>query len=272
MPAGINDHFTKAKERWTGQIGAGGVADATVTTIPLASATGLPTDTAIYLAIDRVDANGDATSALFEVVKGVISSSNLTLAERGAEGTAQAHSAGAVVEFLSTAAAWNELVTGLLVEHNQDGTHATTIVKTTGAQTLAEKTLTSPTINTPTFSAGAVTTAAIADSTVTASQVATGQLLRLVDSTQSYKTQFGMSTVNVPASSSLDASITLPTAWPTAHVVFLSVAQATASWGDGSAIIIGGGTNSSLTTGLVRLRNTHTAAQDYQVQWISIGY
>lgn len=150
MAANINDYFTKAKERWTGQIGSGGVSDASVNTIPLASATGLPTDTAIYLAIDRVDSNGDATPSKFEVVKVVISGDNGTSAVRGVEGTAQAHSAGAVVEFLATAAAWNSLITGLLVEHNQDGTHNIAgmgDVTLTGTQTLTNKTLTSPVLN-----------------------------------------------------------------------------------------------------------------------------
>lgn len=126
MSANITDHFTKAKERWTGSIGSGGVADGTVTTIPLSSATGLPTSTAIYLAIDRVDANGNETSSKFEVIKGIVSGSNIDCSSssyRGIEGTAQAHDAGAVVEFLATASAWNEMVDGILVEHNQDGTH-----------------------------------------------------------------------------------------------------------------------------------------------------
>lgn len=146
--ANITDYFTKAKDRWTGQIGSGGVADSAVTTIPLASSTGLPTDTAIYLAINRVDANGEATPSKFEVVKGVIVGDNLTTATRGVEGTAQAHSAGAVVEFLMTAAAWNSLITGLLVEHNQDGTHNIPgMVTEDGEQTLTNKTLTDPVLN-----------------------------------------------------------------------------------------------------------------------------
>jgi len=158
VAANINDYFTKAKERWTGQIGSGGVADASVTTVPFASSTGLPTDTAIYLSVDRVDANGDPTPSKFEVVKVVISGDNGTNAVRGVEGTAQAHSAGAVVEFLATAAAWNSLITGLLVEHNQDGTHSDItadsievdgdpVVTLDDAQTLTGKTLTSPVLN-----------------------------------------------------------------------------------------------------------------------------
>lgn len=113
------DYFTKAKENWSGQVGSAGVTDKSVTTIPLQSASGLPTDTEIYLAIDRVDSSATKTPAKFEVVKGTVSGSNLTAVTRGVEGTAQAHSAGAVVEYLSTAGQWNDLYTGLTVEHSK---------------------------------------------------------------------------------------------------------------------------------------------------------
>jgi len=117
------DKFKKLARRWVGSIGSGGVADAAVTTIPLASATNLPTDTAVVAVIDRVDANGTATSTTEESVIGVVSGSNLVTCTRGVEGTAQAHSAGAVVEILFTAKGINDLIDGLLVQHNQLGLH-----------------------------------------------------------------------------------------------------------------------------------------------------
>lgn len=123
MPAANTDKFIKLARKWVGQIGSGGVSDASVTTVPLASATNLPTDTAAVVVIDRVDSNGTKTPNLEETVIGVVSGSNLTSCVRGVEGTAQAHLAGAVVEVLFTAAAHNKLVDGLLVAHNQDGTH-----------------------------------------------------------------------------------------------------------------------------------------------------
>lgn len=42
---------------------------------------------------------------------------------RGVEGTAQAHNGGAVVEALVTAKSWNDLVDGLLIQHDQLGRH-----------------------------------------------------------------------------------------------------------------------------------------------------
>jgi hypothetical protein len=123
MAAANTDKLKKLSKRWVGQIGAGGVSDASTTTVPLASATNLATDTAVVVVIDRVDANGTATPSLEETVIGVVSSSNLINCVRGAEGTAQAHNAGAVVEVLFTAKGWNDLVDHLLVQHSQTGYH-----------------------------------------------------------------------------------------------------------------------------------------------------
>lgn len=94
------------------------------TTIPLSSASGLPTDTAVTLTIDRVDANGVSTPSAIEYVTGVISGNNLTNAVR-AQGasTAAAHDSGAVVECVWEAESWNDFVDAWLVDHAQDGTH-----------------------------------------------------------------------------------------------------------------------------------------------------
>lgn len=126
MAAANTDKFKKISRRWVGQIGAGGVSDGTTTTIPLSATTNLPNDTAVVAVIDRVDANGAASStqaAKEESFIGVVSGSNLTSCLRGVEGTAQAHDAGAVVEILFTARGWNDMIDGILVAHNQDGTH-----------------------------------------------------------------------------------------------------------------------------------------------------
>ena len=122
--AGANtDLFKKLARRWVGTIGSGGVADDSVTTIPLASVTNLPTDTAVIAVIDRVDANGTETSSTEESVIGVVSGTNLVTCTRGAEGTAQAHSAGAVVEILVTNKGYNDIIDGILVDHDQGGRH-----------------------------------------------------------------------------------------------------------------------------------------------------
>lgn len=122
MAASSTDKLRKLSRKWVGQIGAAGVSDAIVTTIPLASTTNLPTDTGVTVVIDRVDSSGVKTPALEETVVGVVSGSNLITALRGVEGTAQAHAAGAVVEVLVTAAGYNDLIDAFITGFNQDGT------------------------------------------------------------------------------------------------------------------------------------------------------
>jgi hypothetical protein len=147
MPASNTDKFRKVVARWSGQIGSAGVASAVATTVPLQSTTGLPTDTAVNLTINRYDITGTTKQALWETITGVVSGSNIINCLRGQEGTASSWSAGTLVEFLITADNTNDMVDGILAEHNQDGTHNTTYVVTpTGTQTLTNKTLTTPTI------------------------------------------------------------------------------------------------------------------------------
>jgi hypothetical protein len=121
MPAASTDKFIKGARRWAGQIGASGVSDASVTTIPLVSSTGLPTDTAVELTIDRVDANGTTTPGKEEIIRGTVSGTNIINAVRGVEGTAQGHTAGAVVEVRLTASMWSRMIDALLVSINQAG-------------------------------------------------------------------------------------------------------------------------------------------------------
>ena len=146
-----SDLLFRVKPRWTTTIGSSGVADATTTTIPLASASGLNDGEAYIVTINRVDANGDKQST-WETVKGVLSGTNLINCVRGVEGTASAWSAGTVVEILMTAEHWNKMVEAWETEHNQDGTHgavtATSVtssgdITTSGAvktDTVSEKT------------------------------------------------------------------------------------------------------------------------------------
>lgn len=137
MAASSTDKFKKGARKWVGQIGAAGVSDASVTTIPLASATSLPTDTGVVAVIDRVDSAGTKTPSLEETVVGVVSGSNLVTCVRGAEGTAQAHLAGAVVEILITNKGWNDMVDGILAEHSQAGAHTAASATASGVVELA---------------------------------------------------------------------------------------------------------------------------------------
>jgi len=137
MAASNTDLLKKLARRWVGQIGAGGVADASVTTVPLSSTTNLPTDTAVAVVIDRVDSSGTSTPSLEETIIGVVSGSNLVTCTRGVEGTAQAHSAGAVVEVLVTNKGYNDIIDALLVGHTQLGAHIASLPLTTPKITTA---------------------------------------------------------------------------------------------------------------------------------------
>ncbi len=142
MPATEVTHFLfEAKPLWTGQIGASGVADGTVQTIPLQSASNLDSGDVYVVRINRVDSNGTKTtspSTNTEVLYGKLSGTNLTESIRGAEGTAQAWAAGTVVEVLFTAVHWNKMIEFLEVEHNAAGTHKETALDSMIAGTEAQ--------------------------------------------------------------------------------------------------------------------------------------
>jgi len=124
MAAANTDLFKKLARKWVGQIGSGGVADSSTTTVPLLAVTNLPTDTAVVATINRVNAAGTKTPDDEETVIGVVSGTDLINCTRGAEGTAQAHDAGAVVEILITAKGWDDVMDGILVDHDQSGQHS----------------------------------------------------------------------------------------------------------------------------------------------------
>lgn len=116
--------FRKAAHRWTGQLDANGIADATVDNFGLLSAAGLPTDTEINMTIHRVDSSGRISLATEEIIKGTVSGNRIINVQRGVHGTAQAHPASTVVEVILAASQWNDMIDGILKEHSQDGTHS----------------------------------------------------------------------------------------------------------------------------------------------------
>jgi microcystin-dependent protein len=116
MAAANTDKFKKAKRRFSTTVDVAGFAQG-ATTLNLTTTTGLDTDTAITLVIDP----GLATE---EVITGVVSGSNVINCVRGKEGTTdQAHTAGATVTMYFTETHWDDLIDGVLVEHNQNGSH-----------------------------------------------------------------------------------------------------------------------------------------------------
>ena len=112
----------KAKEVWTGTL-ASSIPDATTTSFTLTSSSGLTNGETYVFTIDRVDVNGTKTPNKKEVIIGTVSGSNVIDCIRGVEGTAQAHSAGAIVEILFTAKHWNNLIESFKAQHREDGSH-----------------------------------------------------------------------------------------------------------------------------------------------------
>lgn len=146
-------YFFEAKGRLTGKVGAGGVASTGSTTIPH-TFVGLDEGDAYVVTVNRTNATGTTKNpvASTETFIGKVSSTNFINCIRAVEGTAQAWAADTVLEILVTATGWNKMITGIELEHNQDGTHKTaSVVTPTGTQTLTNKTLTSPTLTTPTI-------------------------------------------------------------------------------------------------------------------------
>ncbi len=111
------------------------MAAAGTTTVPLTSVSGLSTTTAVEVVINRVDSTGAVTNN-YETVRGTVSGTSLINCTRGIEGTAQAWTAGTVVEYLVTADIQNRMVTGITVGHTQAGLHNPTIVSSAGTMTL----------------------------------------------------------------------------------------------------------------------------------------
>lgn len=102
-----------------------GISDSDTTLTPN-NVTNIPTDTGVTCIIDRVDSNGDATPSKREIVTGIISGGTITNLTRGQHGTtAQAHSSGAVIEFVMAGNMWNDLIDLILDGHDQNGYHKT---------------------------------------------------------------------------------------------------------------------------------------------------
>ena len=124
MAASLLDLFRKTKA-FTSTTTSSSVSDS-ATSFDVASASGWPTDTAVDIVIDRKNADGTANTSGREVKTVTVAGNTLSTDNDhgGLDGTTrQSHSAQAAVELNLTANAWNDMVDGILVEHNQDGTH-----------------------------------------------------------------------------------------------------------------------------------------------------
>ena len=105
----------------------------------------------------------------------------------------------------------------------------------------------------------------------TASQVSALGLINASDITHGLKAQAGAETVSIPvvgASNPEIVTVTLPTAWQTAHVAFLASCAPATSWAGAEPCFAAVVNDSS---GNVSIVNTSTA-QNFAISWLSIGY
>lgn len=204
MAAANNNLFRKATNNFSTTLGAS--IGATDTTISLTSTTNLPTDTAIDLVIDRVDINGNLTPSLREYVLGVVSSSDLITVLRGQGGsTTQAHATGAVVECVVTSETHNDQVSGILNQHNQDGSH------------------------------GAITASSAAISGAVSANSVTINSGGTIDMSAATTTKYQPASITSPA---LANGAVTPAAWtnPYKFYAYLNSSQTTGTGGSGTAI------------------------------------
>jgi hypothetical protein len=124
MAGALTDKFRKTKA-FTNTTTSSSMTDS-VTSFDVSSASGWPTDTAVDVVIDRRNADGTANTTGREVKTVTVSGNTLSTSNTygGLDGTTrQSHGAAATVELNLTAATHNDMVDGILVAHNQDGTH-----------------------------------------------------------------------------------------------------------------------------------------------------
>lgn len=145
MAANITDHYidpnSSGRPVPTTLTAEKQVADGSIT---CASLSGWATDTAVHFVIYETDTDGNKIAGTQSDWKGIVSGSTInTLTLTG--GTDQVYPVGATVVASPTAGWGSDLVTGLLVEHDQDGTHGAvtaTSLTTSGAVLTSPKVIT----------------------------------------------------------------------------------------------------------------------------------
>lgn len=150
MAASVNDKFMKVGAAGTATTLAAPGHSVSGTTITVASTTNWPTDTGVVFAIRQVDSDGVLVPGTYTEWRGTVSGStitNMTLEY----GTDQVYPAGSTTQVYIPVSADrdNRLVDGILVEHDQDGTHGdiTPTSINTGAITATSITANSLTLN-----------------------------------------------------------------------------------------------------------------------------
>lgn len=125
MSASTTDKFKKVGASTVTTLASPGKALG-ATSINVGSTTNYPTDTGIVIAIREVDSNGELVAGTYtEWFATVSSATSLAIDAAPAYGSDRVYTAGSTTQvYIPTSAkAQNDLIDGILAQHNQDGTH-----------------------------------------------------------------------------------------------------------------------------------------------------
>lgn len=166
MAAATTDKFKKVGASTVTSLAAPGKAIG-ATSITVGSTTNYPLDTGVVVAIRVVDTAGALVSGTYTEWNAIVTSAtSLTLDPTPAYGSDQVYAAGSSTQvYISVAAnAHNQMVDGLLVAHDQDGTLKAGAVD--NAAVLADDV-----VETAKIKDGAVSTAKLVDGAVTSAKI-----------------------------------------------------------------------------------------------------
>jgi len=175
MAAALTDKFKKAGASTVTSLAAPGKAIG-ATSITVGSTTNYPLDTGVVIAIRVVDTAGNLIPGTYTEWNAIVTSAtSFTLDPTPVYGSDQVYAAGSSTQvFISVSSiAHNQLVDGLLVSHDQDGTLKAGAVDV--AAVLADDV-----VETAKIKDANVTTAKIANSAVTNDKVGTGMPVQMV--------------------------------------------------------------------------------------------
>lgn len=125
MPAATTDKFKKAGASTVTTLAAPGKALA-ASSITVGSTTNYPTDTGIVIAIRVVDSEGELVAGTYTEWRATVTSgTTLAIETTPVYGSDQVYAAGSTTQVFIPLSSYaqNELVDGMLEEHDQDGTH-----------------------------------------------------------------------------------------------------------------------------------------------------
>lgn len=207
--SGITDNFFTAAQRgYANSLNGSITAGSTIITVN--DITGFANGDAVFLWLEPSSSNAEL---IYGIVN--IATNQLTGCVRGIIGSAAGHSNGATIAQYVSSADHNSMRKGILVEHNEDGTHKGV---TTDTLTVTSGTTLPPgDIVAADLASSAVTSAKIATNAVTADKLATSAIL-LGYGASSTSNQTNASATTMIAITGMSAAVTIPSGGRTVRI------------------------------------------------------